>query len=306
MPSTLICLKVFIASPGGLNEERKAFREQIEEFNQSDAKARGVYFEPVGWEDALGGVGRPQALINDDVRQADYFVMMLWDRWGSPPDIEPSKYKSGTEEEYHVALECHAAKTMRQIVIAFKGVDPRQLSDPGAQLQQVLDFKKDLEKSKTHLFKTFDTIEEFCKLLRKHLAEWLRNQEKMNAGVSTPEPISVEPVLEIELDDNNQSRVSHLGSTTEVAWKLANEGQLIEAEVEFAKRTIGQQDPYALVGYGRFLAKLGRQQQAKVMFEGAVNIATSQKDEKAIAYAYGGLGDLLHIRGDLLTPVFSV
>jgi tetratricopeptide (TPR) repeat protein len=299
MPSTLICLKVFIASPGGLNEERKAFREQIEEFNQSDAKARGVYFEPVGWEDALGGVGRPQALINEDVRQADYFMMMLWDRWGSPPDVEPSKYKSGTEEEYNVALECHAAKTMRQIVIAFKGVDPRQLSDPGAQLQQVLDFKKDLEKSKMHLFKTFDTVEEFCKLLRKHLAEWLRNQEKISAGDAITEPLLVESALKMDPDNNDLPRTSNVGLTIETAWKLANEGRLTEAEVEFSKSTVGNQNPIALIEYGSFLKRLGRLEQAEVMLKSALEIAKERQDETAIAEVYRGLGKLLYIQEDL-------
>src|SRR5215212_9389584 len=104
MPTTLTSLKVFIASPGGLAEERKAFRDAVQELNDADAVARGVFFQPVGWEDTLGGIGRPQTLINEDVRAADYFVLLLWNRWGSPSDTAPSKFSSGTEEEYHVAM----------------------------------------------------------------------------------------------------------------------------------------------------------------------------------------------------------
>lgn len=59
MPTPLTSLKIFIASPGGLTEERKAFRDAVLELNDADALARGVLFLPVGWEETLGGIGRP-------------------------------------------------------------------------------------------------------------------------------------------------------------------------------------------------------------------------------------------------------
>lgn len=165
MPSELTCLRVFIASPGGLAKERKAFRNEIQEFNDADAIPRGVLFQPVGWENTLGGIGRPQTFINEDVRRADYFVLLLWDRWGSPPDTSSSssRFTSGTEEEYQVALECYRTEpnTMRQIVIMFRSVDPQQLSDPGPELQKVLEFRNDIEQKKTHFFHSFDTTESF-------------------------------------------------------------------------------------------------------------------------------------------------
>ena len=133
MPSSLTCLNVFIASPAGLDEERKAFREVIEAYNHSDAIPRSVYFRPLGWEETLGGVGRPQSIINEDVRVSDFFVLVLCDRWGSPPDPDFSPYTSGTEEEYQVARECHASDhfPMRQMVLFFKAVDLKQLADAG-------------------------------------------------------------------------------------------------------------------------------------------------------------------------------
>ena len=120
MPSKLTCLRVFIASPGGLAEERKAFRDEIQEYNDAEAIPRGVLFQALGWEDTLGGVGRPQTIINEDVRRADYFVLVLWNRWGSPPDTSSQQFTSGTEEEYHVALECYEKQQMRQLVMMFK------------------------------------------------------------------------------------------------------------------------------------------------------------------------------------------
>ena len=51
MSSQLTCLRVFIASPSGLRDERNAFRDEVWEYNQAEAIHRGVIFLPVGWED---------------------------------------------------------------------------------------------------------------------------------------------------------------------------------------------------------------------------------------------------------------
>ena len=160
MPTDLKLYRVFIASPGGLQDERKAFRDQLREYSDAEAKPRGMLFDPVGWEDTLGAVGRPQSFINEDVRASDFLVLLLWDRWGSPTGKDSSGFSSGTEEEYSVALECYrdATAPMKQIVLMFKGVDARQINDPGTELQKVLEFKERIERDKTHLFHTFETI----------------------------------------------------------------------------------------------------------------------------------------------------
>ncbi len=91
MPIDLKGYRIFIATPGGLEPERRSFRRVIGEYNDTDALRRGVMFFPVGWEDTLGGMGRPQALINKDLRECDYFVLVLWDRWGSPTGRVPEE-----------------------------------------------------------------------------------------------------------------------------------------------------------------------------------------------------------------------
>jgi hypothetical protein len=45
-------------------------------------------------------MGRPQSLINEDLKDCDYFVLILWDRWGSPSGDE--RYTSATSEEYSI------------------------------------------------------------------------------------------------------------------------------------------------------------------------------------------------------------
>ncbi|MGH8512207.1 MAG: hypothetical protein ACREU8_12730 [Gammaproteobacteria bacterium] len=85
MPDDLKGYRVFKASPSGLSEVRRSFREVIVACNEGDAIHRGAVFIPVGWEDTLPGMGRAQSLINEDVRKCDYFVLVLWNRCGTPP-----------------------------------------------------------------------------------------------------------------------------------------------------------------------------------------------------------------------------
>jgi len=307
MPTNLTCFRIFIASPGGLGEERRAFRDEIQDYNDSEAIHRGVLFQPFGWEDTLGGVGRPQSIINEDVRSSDFFVLLLWNRWGSAPDVKSSRFTSGTEEEYHVALECYEAtdRPMRQLVMLFKAVDPQQLSDPGPQLESVLKFKQEMEEEKTHLFHTFDTIARFQQLLRAHLAAWLRGWENDSdiGGKSPPELDIVGDtgfVGDGDGDERPEAPEPVDTSLTAKAWALADEGRLTEAEVEFARAIVGRQQPEALMSYGQFLYRVGRLDQARVLFERAIEIAEDQSDQQfTLASAYGNLGLMLQIRGDL-------
>jgi len=95
MPRSLTQYRVFIGSPGGLNEERRRFRDVPEKFTKLHSEPNGVTFHPVGWEDTIGGVGRPQEQINEDLRQCDYAVFVLHNRWGSPPGPGAPRHKAG-------------------------------------------------------------------------------------------------------------------------------------------------------------------------------------------------------------------
>jgi hypothetical protein len=79
----------------------------------------------------VGGVGRPQELINEDLRHCDYAVFVLHDQWGSPTG---TGYSSGTEEEWSLAEELYKANKIRNIALFFKQVDAHQMHDPGKQL----------------------------------------------------------------------------------------------------------------------------------------------------------------------------
>ena len=174
--------RVFIGTPGGLEEERKLFRCALESFTQTHSEPRSVLFHPVGWEDTIGGVGRPQELINDDLRQCDYAVFVLHDRWGSPTG---NGNTSGVEEEWALAEKLYKDNKIRNIALFFKAIDPHQQRDPGPQLQQVLAFKKQIEAGKKYLFCQYDVPDEYSTRLGRHLAKWLRDHEGAATGASS-------------------------------------------------------------------------------------------------------------------------
>ena len=298
MPANLTCLKVFIASPSGLEDEREKFRDIIQEFNEYFGRQREIIFQAVGWEETLGGVGRPQEMANEEVRDSDYMVLVLWNRWGTPSSKKGSDsgYSSGTEEEYWVARECVNTGHMRDIVVFFKAVDPQQLSDPGPQLQKVLKFREMLEENKEQRVHTFDSTELFGKHLFRYLSSWLYNEEHEDGLAKTDYNSQIVDFEESDfvLDLNNSQYPG-----IEQTWDLAGEGKLAEAEVAFSRLVVGAIEPQPAEQFGAFLRRLGRFDQAEVMFEGALKLALHAGDEAAAARSYDNLGILLQIRGEL-------
>lgn len=303
MPFDAKVYKVFLASPGNLSDERQAFRETLHHYNEIHAQRRKAIFIPVGWEDTLGRLGRPQHIINQDIKSCDYFVLMLWDRWGTPPDTT-GKYTSGIHEEFEVAKECCAdpAMPMRDIVVFFKAVDPGKLSDPGEQLRQVLQFKMNLELHKLLLFETFDHMVYFKDRIAKHLDSWLDSKEADLVdvelhpfGATPPETATDWALFSIDTSAGTSPLIRN-------AERLADEGRQTEAETIFAELIVRGQDPEAFLRYGDFLMRVGRLDQALVMYTRAYELVKSQAvagRADAVPRTLGRLGLLYKTKGDL-------
>lgn len=50
--------RVFIASPGDLAVERRAFKDVLDELNAGFGDGLNITFEALGWEDTLASTGR--------------------------------------------------------------------------------------------------------------------------------------------------------------------------------------------------------------------------------------------------------
>jgi len=165
MAGTRRFIKVFLASPGDLAEERKVAKEIVDEFNSQLADALGYQVELVGWEDTLPGIGRPQAIINRDLDGCDLFIGMLWKRWGTPPGTEP--YTSGFEEEFDRSMSRNAREGRPEINLLLKDLDASSLADPGNHLKKVIEFRDHVFAEKKLLAGTFADVRDFEGKFRK-------------------------------------------------------------------------------------------------------------------------------------------
>lgn len=168
-------LRVFIGSPGDLQPERKKAREVAERVNRHLARNLGVYVELRGWEDTLPGSSRPQELLNEDIRESDLFVGLVWRRWGSPTS-QDGGYSSGFEEEFELARELLEAGQLENIWLFFKEIDEERRKDPGEQLRQVLLFRRKVTEGKSVFYKEFPSPERWGELLYDSLAEYLTRE----------------------------------------------------------------------------------------------------------------------------------
>ncbi len=300
MTKTLTEYKIFIASPGGLESERRNFRELLHEYNEAEANHRGSHFTPVGWEITLGKLGRPQATINNELKECDYFVLILHDRWGQSPFKKANKYSSGTEEEYHIALECYSNKKypMRQLVMFFKAVEERQLTDPGDQLKKVLQFRKEREVNKDILYHTYDTVDNFKALLRRHFAQWVRDHETQFMKSSFNIPIFGQHTSAAIADHEPQSEDAGRNNyMLNEAKDLASQGQILEAEVKFSQLILYSDDPWTFGQYAYFLRKIGQLSRANIFLDKTIELSLSKNDNFTRAYAIRQKGHLYQNNG---------
>lgn len=184
MSDNVRLIRIFIASPSGLDEERQAAHRMTDEINRQSSDYWRCKLELIGWEETLPGFSRPQALINQDLDKCDYFIGVIWDRWGSPPTAGDGRYTSGFEEEFHRARDHVIAGRMKDIALFFKEISEKQKTDPGQSAQKVLKFRADCIDSREFLFREFKSISDFEKLIRDTLMRvgW------QEANASSPVP----------------------------------------------------------------------------------------------------------------------
>lgn len=191
MAGTRRFIKVFLASPGDLAEERKVAKAIVADFNSQLADALGYQVELVGWEDTLPGIGRPQAIINRDLDGCDLFIGMLWKRWGTPPGTEP--YTSGFEEEFNRSMTRNAKEGRPEINLLLKDPDTASLADPGDHLKRVIAFKEQVYAEKKLLATTFADIRDFEGKFRKCIQGYviaLANMDKVSESEKDQAPLA--------------------------------------------------------------------------------------------------------------------
>lgn len=150
-PATV--LKVMIASPSDVKDERTAIREIIYEWNDLHSEERGLVLLPVAWEThSSPGMGeRPQGIINKQVLNGcDLLVAAFWTRLGSPT----GKAASGTVEELEEHLSGGKAA---MIYFSSKPVAPANLEPD--QWTALAAFRESL--MQRGLFQDYEDLQDF-------------------------------------------------------------------------------------------------------------------------------------------------
>lgn len=250
---SILSKQVFMASPSDVAPEREIVREELDSFNREQGLAAGSYFVPVGWEEVTPGVGRPQELINEKLDECDYLILILGERWGTPPDNHGT-FSSGTEEEFERARVNlgNPDSPMRNMLVLFKTIERGRLDDAGPQLQKVVDFRAKLETSKQILFGTFDSPESFAIRIRRAVLDWSGDH-----GSKVPRSIELDSTVVV----SSLSEEDVLIDVVAEAERAANGGQLMQAERLYAHAS-RDGDPVALVEFAKFMRRTGRLQTA--------------------------------------------
>ncbi|HZP79200.1 MAG TPA: hypothetical protein VFB45_23895 [Pseudolabrys sp.] len=174
---------MFLASPGDLQGERRIARVVVDEFNKLWADELGYHVELVGWEDTVSVWGRPQATINKDLARCEFFIGMMWKRWGTPPSTD-GPYTSGFQEEFEIAVGSRRDTGKPEISLLFKEVDSEALRDPGDELKKVLEFKRKIIAEKEILFESFNEAE-FEKKIRACVTTYIKRLRSEEAGIAS-------------------------------------------------------------------------------------------------------------------------
>ena len=168
-------LKVVIASPNDVSEERETLNILIQDVNNFPAEDLGLILKVVRWDtDAYAGfhAGGPQGLVDEilKIEDCDILIGIFWKRFGTPT----WDGRTRTEHEIKKAIEAwEKTKKRPQIMIYFneKEYFPKT-PEESKQQTAVLESKRDFPKER--LYWEYNGLTQFQKLVTMHLRNYLR------------------------------------------------------------------------------------------------------------------------------------
>lgn len=181
MPNTSTRLRVFLASPGDVSEERERVAEVIDEINRLHGEDEGFHLNLIRWEtDSRPQLGRPQGVLNEQLRpeDTDIFIGIMWKRFGQPT----KKAGSGTEEEFQRAYDAYQSGDGPEILFFFCDRAVPTSTDT-QQLQKVQSFREKFQR--LGLYQTYETVDDFKAKLRQALVRTVRSVLSDDEGSET-------------------------------------------------------------------------------------------------------------------------
>ena len=157
-------LRVFVAAPQDVQEERQCMPRVIESLNKTLGRVSNVTVELWRWEtDAPPSAGEPQVLIDPELDQADAVVVIFWNRFGTPS----SDGTTGTESEVLSSLKKWKEVGSPQVMIYFCQRAANLGKEELKQKGKVLDFKDEVGSSALTI--DYDDASDFERRVRDDL-----------------------------------------------------------------------------------------------------------------------------------------
>lgn len=158
-------LRIFLASPNDLVDEREVVRACVEEHNKRRRLQSNVTYEVVGWERVRGTARRPQEAINELISESHFLVALFKKSWGSESG-SPWGFTSGTEEElFKGLLELgRAEQPMLDVWVAF-------IHDP-SPAEQITKLRDQMSRNHAVMYEAITDSGELKEKLTERLTTW--------------------------------------------------------------------------------------------------------------------------------------
>ena len=168
MPTMYESLRIFIASPGDVSNERDLAKKTIEGVRETCRETLGLDLHAVTWEDLKPEMTNLpeqtiQEILNAQIPRCHVFVLILWKRHGSK---EIGQQKTNTEREVEIALKVLEKEKKLMFLPYFRNLTPD--GDKGPQREGVERFRRELEE-KGILYSTYSAPEDFKENLTNDL-----------------------------------------------------------------------------------------------------------------------------------------
>lgn len=307
LPDDIRTYRVFVIAPPSLRAEWHTVRGTILTMSEGVALRRGAVFVPVDEGNTPGGAPRPRAMVEQDLRQCDFAVFVLADRWRDRSEVREAGEGLDVEAAYELARECLEDRDfpMREILVAFRGVPKEKLDRPNFHLAQIMSFRRSIERDAGHHIEQFVNVDGLADIVRARVDRWLNEHVEALEGekVAGGRPVTAndETSLDLKSEDTGFdvfAPTSPKANLLHEAIRLADAGRLAGAEACYGLAVARGDDPRAFLEYGKFLRRVGRIAQAEAQFQRALDYATHARDDKLKARAMLQLGLLAQTRGD--------
>jgi len=225
-------LRVFVASPGGLDDERDAVENAANQLNSRLGDKLNVVITVRRFEQLVSRAGRPQGQINSWVDDCDVLIAIVYRQMGSASGHGDA---TGFTEEFDRAIARFEETGRPTISLHFKGVDKDSESDAGPKLAAVLDFRDRIEKQHLGLYQRFKSVDQFSTSVLQLLVEEMFEVasalgDDSTASASDSAPHSLPVASEIASQDDAQSGLAQVLDA--FAHAVRNSGPVSELDVD--------------------------------------------------------------------------